>query len=870
MDQRMHADPVHPALVVADQSVLPAQQDDDRARPSISPPAVHELPGDSQEGGRRASMPAVHLLDEDDDQLEWAETRVDVASRWLDVQRALIHKQMATVQTLQQRSLTDFDTSIHNPTNQQLQMETGKMMPLMHQYVHQLRQMAQSQAVDDRVTQASTLIRQLRAIESDFIIRLQSSMEKAYRTLYPDASAESIATLSILPALPSYVSFGMAALVVGSSMLTDAPHQIALHDYSPDARTTVRTLEDRHQSMLDAKKRLTALDYLWNNTMNEMRSVQSPRSSRTTSFAPTTSVTVIAPNGDTVLEFGDPSGYKFRVSSQVLSQASTFFDYALTPYRPHQVDPRSPPPVNMEYDLENTELVRASPTAPARLHLKLDKHITFEAISILLYAAHMRIDKVPRNISFQEFVDVASACYKYRCTLPVEIFVERVWLEQWIDCLGVKGYDEFLFISYVFGLSRIFEETSKRAIMLLQNSYGALQEDSRLPLDAWLHLRQVRAARLRDILQLCRKTMNSYVPIQDGGSTQASRPVSYSDADPLANAEMLQLKRQPRCPHGSYQCDAFNLGWLMLVLNEVGVLPAVLDPSKEDDLMLWQTNSLKRILCKLSAAPSAIGVHGDACDYAPAFRNSMCDIYNNIRGVNIWDINDRMTTPRASANTLAGGSITDDASTYRQDTLRPARSRRPTSNGASLPGTNTPKRLSHQSNERSEGDTSRGTTSDGNTDLTETSNESWPSRLSRQNLETLQAETRSVVSTEVDIRTDRCISPTLTTESVQTSHVHPRLHDSDQNSPASASPHLDGEATVDAHESAKTLSNRREVVTRADKARIMSEGHLSVVQQESGLRSVENRPSDSGSSEVRPGPSTEPPTESLEDGSMTT
>ncbi len=563
-------------------------------------------------------------------------------------------------------------------------------------------------------------------------------------------------------------------------------------------RATVRALHDRYQQLLDAKERLSALAYHWTNAVAEVRSANVTVSVRasTADGGPTI---IIAPTGDTILEFGFPPSFKFRVSSQALSQASTFFEYALKPYRQDQMDAHNQPPAGLEHDLEHTEFVRSNNTNLMTLRLKLNSHITLEAMTTLLYAAHMRIDRVPRRISFQEFADIAYVCYKYRCTTPVEIFVECFWLEQSFDKQNAEGYEDFLFISYVFGLDRTFHRQSRKALMKLRGGFGAAQEDTKLPQEVWLRLHQVRTAKLRKTLQLCRATLEAYLPSDDMplADTMRSRPISYSDADPLANPGLLQLQRRARCRHGSHECDAANLGWLMLVFNTVGVLPAVLDPAKEDEFFQDRAHTLNSIICKLCAAPSAVGVHGDSCDYAPAFRNAMCDVYNSIRGLNVWDVNDRLTNKRSSMlnySGVAAVAAADEQIGLRRDIravlsgqrqgprrVSPAADDRISTTAATGAGTvtgaaNPKSRLSQQSTAASEGNTSMETTSDGITDLTEVSHGSRGStRLSRQNLQALDSDRHSIVSTEVDTGTNRPISPTETNASFYTTPVQQPL-----------------------------------------------------------------------------------------------
>ncbi|KAI9748394.1 MAG: hypothetical protein M1815_003274 [Lichina confinis] len=672
----------------------------------------------------------------------------------------LLSQDFPRLQDLQRQYLSEADGREHATISQLLDSAESRAIVAIEMHVDRVYQLKNRPGNEERIRYAESLVLRYRTIQSNWIRELMSSMELAYRKLRPLASDE------YAPALLD----GFDVLIA----------QLDRTSHTAEERATVRILRDRYQSVIDAKGRLSGLDYLWANVVaDNVAATQRPSLvANPSNGAPKV---VIAPHGDTILELGSQPCFKFWVSSQVLSQVSPFFDYALKPYRQDPIDPRSPPPPTMQHELESTEFVHTGQTLPTTLRLPMDRFLTVAAVSTLLYAAHMRTDKVPRRVSFQEFVDIAYACHKYRCTAPVQIFMECYWLEQWWDRLGGEGYGDLFFISYVFGLKRTFAKSSKAALMRMCEHPTSPQVDSRLPEAVWSCLRHARTTKLRRVLQLSRRTLDLYLLSEEPSSARFRRSVSISDATSPGDLDELQLKRQARCPHGSHECDAANLGWLMLVLNEVGLLPVVLDPTKEEEFFGYQSRSLKNILCKLCAAPSAVGVHGALCDYAPAFREAVCDIYNSVRGLSIWELNDHLTdhrpdvtnSPRAAAAAAAAAADDErDSRGFGLDDIAPAvapahgRSR---STGHSITVVNNPgNQLPEQSKRSSVGNTSVETTSDGNTDLTEISRESRGSRLSWQNLQVLEADMRSVASTEVDLRTDRCASPTPTATSVGT------------------------------------------------------------------------------------------------------
>lgn len=126
------------------------------------------------------------------------------ASRWGEVQRHLLGQTFATVQNLQQRSLEESDVNTTNPTNSILELAASKAMTLIHQYVDDVRHAVDLPGSNERMAQARVLMRQYRVIETEYIIRLQSSMVEAYKKIRPD---ESISVSTNLQYLDVYVGF---------------------------------------------------------------------------------------------------------------------------------------------------------------------------------------------------------------------------------------------------------------------------------------------------------------------------------------------------------------------------------------------------------------------------------------------------------------------------------------------------------------------------------------------------------------------------------------------------------------------------------------------------------------------------------------
>lgn len=90
-----------------------------------------------------------------------------------------------------------------------------------------------------------------------------------------------------------------------------------------------------------------------------------------------------------------------------------------------------------------------------------------DALAILLHAAHLRTDRVPRSpADFVQFVAVAEACLRYRCAQPLRVVVEHCWLPAWVHRAWAGDRpDRLLVISYAFGLPRLFARASKSAVL---------------------------------------------------------------------------------------------------------------------------------------------------------------------------------------------------------------------------------------------------------------------------------------------------------------------------------------------------------------------------------------------------------------------
>ncbi|RAL68617.1 hypothetical protein DID88_007330 [Monilinia fructigena] len=240
-----------------------------------------------------------------------------------------------------------------------------------------------------------------------------------------------------------------------------------------------------------------------------------------------------------------------------------------------------------------------------------------EALTLLLHAIHGHTQMLPRDdIDFPVFVSIADVCLRYRCTSPVLLPVEYRWLPQWESRAAESNPKELLLIAYAFGARELFTRISRSVIL------NAKDDDDNRGQELWPQvikntIRTRRAIYMEQILEYCASVMNEYLqpPHQNG-----ERPVH------VGSLEMSTV----RCPRGSHTCDATNLGWLMLVYNELGVSPLSPRPSSK--------RSLKELIDSLRLMPSPPQTHIGVCDFSPSFRSKINDISNTIIGLTFYDV----------------------------------------------------------------------------------------------------------------------------------------------------------------------------------------------------------------------------------------
>ncbi|PTB35714.1 uncharacterized protein TrAFT101_010563 [Trichoderma asperellum] len=359
----------------------------------------------------------------------------------------------------------------------------------------------------------------------------------------------------------------------------------------------------------------------------------------------------IAPRGDVVLEFanlgpdatGNEPVLRFRASSALLSETSPIFARLFSGHPNslylHETDDITdllpPPPV--PYFCDDGSEVKL-------YRMPQQEFNRFGSLEILLHAAHMHNDKVPRDVTFEQFVAIAECSLRYKSTSPLELVVEHRWLPQWMHKGADDMPDGLLIISYAFGLRQLFTRMSKSAILNLadEKDLHGKPWPKKIKDKVWA----VRCAKVDQLYASCRSTIQEYIrpPAQDE-SSETNQHISLSELDshlasPIQPA--MALTSTPRCPKGNHWCDASNLGWMMLVYNELGLLPTIVQPSLMSHLpnVPPPSKSLAQMMETLRSTPSPPApLHpGGVCDPVPAFRASIADIYNSVTGLTLFDI----------------------------------------------------------------------------------------------------------------------------------------------------------------------------------------------------------------------------------------
>ncbi|KAI0968812.1 hypothetical protein F4678DRAFT_441463 [Xylaria arbuscula] len=330
----------------------------------------------------------------------------------------------------------------------------------------------------------------------------------------------------------------------------------------------------------------------------------------------------ISSTGDVMLEFANVESeehpvFRFRVASHCLRETSSpIFGHMFNAHSRAELDDD----IQRSLPLSQVKHVCADGNEVTLYRMPQTELNNERSLEILLHAAHNHDDRVPREVPFSQFVAIAQACLRYQCTSPLELFVEHRWLPYWREHATDDMVGDALLISYVFGLSNNFSHLSRIAILRMTGPCPSWPQKINEKIAA------VRCAKIEQVYEQCRITLNEYLPAPP--------------TDPISSAERSNANQssEPRCPQGDRTCDTQNLGWFITILAQRGILSADLSSSAFFHLREPQNQSLLEIIDSLCLVTSPPQCHGGICDFAPAFRAAIQDIYKSVAGLTLYDI----------------------------------------------------------------------------------------------------------------------------------------------------------------------------------------------------------------------------------------
>lgn len=340
----------------------------------------------------------------------------------------------------------------------------------------------------------------------------------------------------------------------------------------------------------------------------------------------------ISPRGDTFLAFArttaEPSDSHavvlFRVSLRMLAKTSPifacmFFRVRGSPYLDSAdsiTDQLPPPPTRLVWSDEHELEVFSMPQFETN---------RLRSMEILLHAAHIHHRAMPRHVSLDQFVAIAECSLRYKSSFPLRNMVENRWLVQWMHKAAED--DNLLVISYAFRAREIFTRLSKRAILNVVDSSDLNSKPwpQRVKNQIWV----TRCNKEAEVYARCRRMLHEHLRTR-------------SPHEPnLSNTTALVSRTQ--CPQGSHSCDAANLGWVMLMYNEMDLLPRVMGSAAFDHLPS-RPRSLAQLLDLLRRMPSpASPVHQAAeCNPIPAFRAAIAEIHRSVKMLKLQDMSSKI------------------------------------------------------------------------------------------------------------------------------------------------------------------------------------------------------------------------------------
>jgi hypothetical protein len=172
----------------------------------------------------------------------------------------------------------------------------------------------------------------------------------------------------------------------------------------------------------------------------------------------------ICPDGDTeiILET-DAVHATYTVSSHILRANSLYFREYLGPESEfanffecvrQTAEPQTTGP-------ESTETAEKPPTTQDRYKFLTNKHHDPTALAAVLRIFHAQTEHLPTTVQFSALLQFAVVCEDYKCAAATEPWA-KMWMEQWWSYAEKPVMEDWLYISWVFGVENIFQRLTRK------------------------------------------------------------------------------------------------------------------------------------------------------------------------------------------------------------------------------------------------------------------------------------------------------------------------------------------------------------------------------------------------------------------------
>ncbi|KUJ06370.1 uncharacterized protein LY89DRAFT_790538 [Mollisia scopiformis] len=184
-----------------------------------------------------------------------------------------------------------------------------------------------------------------------------------------------------------------------------------------------------------------------------------------------------------------------------------------------------------------------------------------EALLILLNIAHLKFHKVPEHLGYETLLNIATLCDQYDCIhLLRPWLVHNLWLQGEEDASNLsfkKGQYGWLFIAWVFGREKIFEDLAVQMVTTIRiNANQAWRTFTPLPPNIIESILSCRIKVIASLLQIPYQVLDRYEVIYRGNSLSRRRKNT-----------ICAEKKSTNC------CDAIVYGSVVLGLQSVGLFP---------------------------------------------------------------------------------------------------------------------------------------------------------------------------------------------------------------------------------------------------------------------------------------------------------